>query len=340
MEQADAAAASGGDRRRRVTAAAVTLARGVAMGVVELVPGVSGGTMALVLGIYGDLINAIDATFAWIGRWLRRLLPGAATRARAGRAPAPGRTPPVSFLALLAIGMAAALLAGSHLVTELLRTARGPTYAFFCGLVLASVATPWRLMERRGPVEIAVILCAAAVSFLASGLRAAESGAPGLPFLLLSGALAVAVLVLPGVSGSFVLLALGSYGYVIERVRGLTAGEIGESALPLAVFGVGLVAGLATATRLISWLLARHRSLTLAALTGLMLGSLRALAPFYRDGQTVPLREVGTLGVELLPLAAAAAAGAGVVILMSRAARRGGTGGGAEDRRSIRLTTG
>lgn len=318
MEQADAAAASGGDRRRRVTAAAVTLARGVAMGVVELVPGVSGGTMALVLGIYGDLINAIDATFAWIGRWLRRLLPGS------GRAPARSRTPPVSFLALLAVGMAAALLAGSHLVTELLRTARGPTYAFFCGLVLASVATPWRLMERRGPVEIAVILCAAAVSFLASGLRAAESGAPGLPFLLLSGALAVAVLVLPGVSGSFVLLALGSYGYVIERVRGLTAGEIGESALPLAVFGVGLVAGLATATRLISWLLARHRSLTLAALTGLMLGSLRALAPFYRDGQTVPLREVGTLGVELLPLAAAAAAGAGVVILMSRAARRGG----------------
>lgn len=318
MEQADAAAASGGDRRRRVTAAAVTLARGVAMGVVELVPGVSGGTMALVLGIYGDLINAIDATFAWIGRWLRRLLPGS------GRAPARSRTPPVSFLALLAVGMAAALLAGSHLVTELLRTARGPTYAFFCGLVLASVATPWRLMERRGPVEIAVILCAAAVSFLASGLRAAESGAPGLPFLLLSGALAVAVLVLPGVSGSFVLLALGSYGYLIERVRGLTAGEIGESALPLAVFGVGLVAGLATATRLISWLLARHRSLTLAALTGLMLGSLRALAPFYRDGQTVPLREVGTLGVELLPLAAAAAAGAGVVILMSRAARRGG----------------
>lgn len=318
MEQADAAAATGGDRRRRVTAAAVTLARGVAMGVVELVPGVSGGTMALVLGIYGDLINAIDATFAWIGRWLRRLLPGS------DRAPAPGRTPPVSFLALLAVGMAAALLAGSHLVTELLRTARGPTYAFFCGLVLASVATPWRLMERRGPVEIAVILCAAAVSFLASGLRAAESGAPGLPFLLLSGALAVAVLVLPGVSGSFVLLALGSYGYVIERVRGLTAGEIGESALPLAVFGVGLVAGLATATRLISWLLARHRSLTLAALTGLMLGSLRALAPFYRDGQAVPLREVGTLGVELLPLAAAAAAGAGVVILMSRAARRGG----------------
>ena len=289
------------------------------MGVVELVPGVSGGTMALVLGIYGELINAVDSTFAWIGRGLRRLLPGARV---AGR----GVTPPFPFLALLLIGMAAAVLAGSHLVTELLTTAPGPTYAFFCGLVLASVATPWRLMERRGPAEVAVILCAAAASFLATGLRAAEAGTPTLPFLLVCGALAVAVLVLPGVSGSFVLLALGSYGYVIERVRGLTAGEIGDSVLPLAVFGIGVLLGLATVTRIISWLLTRHRSLTLAALTGLMLGSVRTLAPFYRDGQAVPLREVGTLGAEMVPLAVAAAAGAGVVIVMSRAVRRGGTG--------------
>ena len=287
------------------------------MGVVELVPGVSGGTMALVLGIYGELINAVDSTFAWIGRSLRRLLPGGARVA--GR----GDTPPFPFLALLLVGMSAAVLAGSHLVTELLSTAPGPTYAFFCGLVLASVATPWRLMERRGSAEVAVILCGAAVSFLATGLRAGEAGTPTLPFLLVSGALAVAVLVLPGVSGSFVLLALGSYGYVIGRVRGLTAGEIGDSVLPLAVFGIGVLLGLATVTRLISWLLTRHRSLTLAALTGLMLGSVRALAPFYRDGQAVPLREVGTMGVELVPLAIGAAAGAATVVLMSWAARPG-----------------
>lgn len=313
-------AGEGTPRPRGVAWASLTLVRGVAMGVVELVPGVSGGTMALVLGIYGELINAVDSTFAWIGRGLRRLLPGAARVA--GR----GDTPPFPFLALLLVGMAVAVLAGSHLVTELLTNAPGPTYAFFCGLVLASVATPWRLMERRGPAEVAVILCAAAASFLATGLRAAEAGTPTLPFLLVCGALAVAVLVLPGVSGSFVLLALGSYGYVIERVRGLTVGEIGDSILPLAVFGIGVLLGLATATRIISWLLTRHRSLTLAALTGLMLGSVRALLPFYRDGQAASLREVGTLGVELVPLAIAAAAGAGVVIVMSRAVRRGGTG--------------
>ena len=304
-------------RPRGVAWASLTLVRGMAMGVVELVPGVSGGTMALVLGIYGELINAVDGTFAWIGRGLRRLLPGG------GRAVGRGVTPPFPFLALLLIGMAAAVLAGSHLVTELLSTAPGPTYAFFCGLVLASVATPWRLMERRGPAEMAVILFAAAASFLASGLRAAEAGTPTLPFLLVCGALAVAVLVLPGVSGSFVLLALGSYGYVIERVRGLTAGEIGDSILPLAVFGIGVVLGLATVTRLISWLLARHRSLTLAALSGLMLGAVRALLPFFRDGQAVPLREVATLGVELVPLAIAAAAGAAAVVLLSWAARPG-----------------
>ena len=294
------------------------------MGVVELVPGVSGGTMALVLGIYGELINAIDATFAWIGQGLRRLLRGG-SRAAVG-----GAAPPFSFLALLVAGMSVALLAGSHLVTELLDTAPGPTYAFFCGLVLASVATPWRLMERRGPVEVIVILCAGVVSFFASGLRAAEPGTPGLPLLLVSGALAVAVLVLPGVSGSFVLLALGSYEYVIERVRGLTAGEVADSALPLAVLGIGVVIGLATVTRLVSWLLARHRSLTLAALSGLMLGSLRALMPFFRDGQAVPLREVGTLGVELVPLAIAAAAGAATVVLLSWAAR-------SDKRRSARV---
>ena len=316
MGSGNAGTAGRGDERPRGVAwVSLTLFRGVAMGVVELVPGVSGGTMALVLGIYGELIGAIDAVFAWIGRLLRRLLPGH------GRSAARVAVPPVSFLVLLAIGMAAALLAGSHLVTRLLDSARGPTYAFFCGLVLASVATPWRLMERRGPAEVAVILCAAAASFLATGLRAAEAGTPTLPFLLVCGALAVAVLVLPGVSGSFVLLALGSYGYVIERVRGLTAGEIGDSALPLAVFGIGVVLGLATVTRLISRLLARHRSLTLAALTGLMLGSVRALLPFYRDGQAVPLREAATLGGELALLAVAAAAGAATVVLLSWAAR-------------------
>ena len=311
-----AAAGDGVHRPHRFVWMALTLARGVAMGVVELIPGVSGGTMALVLGIYGELIHAIDATFARIGQGLRRLLRGG-SRAAVG-----GAAPPLSFLALLVAGMSVALLSGSHLVTALLDTAPGPTYAFFCGLVLASVATPWRLMERRGAAEVAVILCAAAASFLATGLRAAEAGTPSLPFLLVCGALAVAVLVLPGVSGSFVLLALGSYGYVIGRVRGLTAGEIGDSLLPLAVFGIGVLLGLATVTRLISWLLTRHRSLTLAALTGLMLGSVRALAPFYRDGQAVPLREVG-MGVELLPLAIAAAAGAATVILLSWAARAG-----------------
>lgn len=300
------------DRLRGMLA---TLAKGVAMGVVEIVPGVSGGTMALILGIYGELIGAIDATFAWIGRALRRLLPGLVGSV------APRDAPPVAFLVLLGIGMAAAVLAGSHLVDKLLSTARGPTYAFFCGIVLASVATPLRLMERRGAGELSLILIGAVASFLATGLSAGAVREPGLAFLLLSGVVAVAVLVLPGVSGSFVLLAMGSYNYVIERVRGVTAGELAESGLPLIVFSLGMVLGMLTAARLVSWMLARYQSLTLAVLTGLMLGSLRALWPFLRDGDEVPLGEVGTLGMELLPLAVAAAAGAAVVIVLARASR-------------------
>ena len=290
------------------------------MGIVEIIPGVSGGTMALVLGIYGKMIKGINATFGWAGHWLRRLFLGKNAGVNHDF------SPPFAFLTLVVTGMVASLLAGSHLITKLLSTAPGPTYAFFFGLVLASVATPWRLMERHGPAEVTVILLASAVSFLANGLRTAEVLAPTLPFLLVSGVVAVAVLMLPGVSGSFVLLALGSYGYLIERVRGLTAGEISESVLPLAVFGIGVILGLATATRFISWLLTRHRSLTLAALSGLMLGSLRALMPFYQDGQTVPLREVLTQEVEITPIAIAAVAGVGVVVVLSRVARRGMTG--------------
>ena len=124
-DMSGAAAGDGVHRPHRFVWMALTLARGAAMGVVELIPGVSGGTMALVLGIYGELIHAIDATFAWIGQGLRRLLRGG-SRAAVG-----GAAPPLSFLALLVAGMSVALLSGSHLVTALLDTAPGPTYAFF-----------------------------------------------------------------------------------------------------------------------------------------------------------------------------------------------------------------
>ena len=91
--------------------------------------------------------------------------------------------------------------------------------------------------------------------------------------LLLSGALSVVVLVLPGVSGSFVLLALGSYTYIIDQLRGVTSGQLTEAILPLTVFAFGMLIGLATVARLISILFARYQSQTLAALSGLMLGS-------------------------------------------------------------------
>lgn len=298
----------------RVRKELTTLARGVVMGVVELVPGVSGGTMALMLGIYGELIDAINATFAWIGGALRRMIMGSRGSLR------PVKAPPVLFLSLLTVGMAVALLFGSHLVSELLRSARGLTYSFFCGLVLASIVTPLRLMERRGVREAALIVAGAVASFVATGLAAGVESEPGFPLLLLSGALAVVVLVLPGVSGSFVLIALGSYGYIVDRLRGVTAGELAESVLPLATCVLGMALGLVTVTRVISFLFARYRSLTLAVLTGLMVGSLRALWPFFLDGESVPLSEVGKLGVGLLPLTVAAVAGAATVLLLSWAA--------------------
>ena len=302
----------------RIFVAIKTLAHGVAMGLVELIPGVSGGTMALILGIYSDLIRAIDSTFSWIGNSLRCLVSVSKRPTR------PKEAPPFLFLFLLVVGMAAALLSGSHIVSELLRSVRGLTYAFFFGLVLASVTTPLRLMKRRGMREALIVVTGAVVSFVVTGLAAGVEREPGLPLLLLSGALSVVVLVLPGVSGSFVLLSLGSYSYVVDQLRGVTSGELTEAVLPLATFALGMVIGLATVVRLISFLFARYQSLTLAALSGLMLGSLRALWPFFIDGKHLSITELGSIGVGIIPLIAMTAAGASTILVLTRVVRRQG----------------
>ena len=293
-----------------------TLAHGVAMGLVELIPGVSGGTMALILGIYSDLIRAIDATFVWIVASLRRLV------SVSKGPPRPTEVPPLLFLLLLVLGMASALLAGSHIVGELLRSLRGLTYAFFFGLVLASVATPLRLMKRRGMREALIFVAGIVVSFMATGFAAGVEREPGFPLLLLSGALSVVVLVLPGVSGSFVLLALGSYTYIIDQLRGVTSGQLTEAILPLTVFAFGMLIGLATVARLISILFARYQSQTLAALSGLMLGSLRSLWPFFLDGKPLPFSEVGSIGLGIIPLIVLAVVGASLVLILARVVRK------------------
>ncbi len=315
------------------------------LGVVELVPGVSAGTLALILGIYERLIGTL-ASLVELARAL--LLPGRGAGAAGGRrarvAAAWGAVP-WRFALVLGAGMVGAPLLFSYPVGAVLDTAPGLALAFFCGVVLVAVVLPLRAVGRWRLPQAAALALAATAAVVLLGLPAPTAGEPPLWFLALSGSIAASVMVLPGVSGAFVLLVLGPYPYVIDLIRGLTQGA--PRLLPLFVFQAGVLFGLGAVSKLLTWLLRRARGVTLAALSGLMLGSLRRLWPFLALppgglGEDVSLQEVprvppaelgqvpaGELTAVLLAaLAGAALAGVGVAAALRHPAAAAGHPGG------------
>ena len=322
-----------------------TLLRGIGMGIVELVPGVSAGTLALILGIYARLVAALAALVEVVRALL--LPPRNGGGGRWARVAAAWGAVPWRFVLVLGAGMVSAPLLFSHPVGALLDAAPGLALAFFCGVVPVAVVLPLRAVGRwRLPQAAALLLAAAAAVFLL-GLPVRAAAEPALWFLGLSGAIAAAVMVLPGVSGAFVLLVLGPYPYLIDLIRDLTRGT--PQLLPLIVFEVGVLLGLGTVSKLLTWLLRRARGVTMAALSGLMLGSLRRLWPFLAfpagaDAGSIPLNavpkvppaELGQLpagelaAVLLAALAGAALAAVGVAFAL-RQARSAAAGPDAED---------
>ena len=265
----------------RWRADAATLLRGAALGVVELVPGVSAGTLALLLGIYERLVAGlaalVDAVRAQLDA-VRASLAGGRGAERKLAAAAAWDAVPWRFLIVLGVGMALAPVLFSHAVGAVLEAVPGPALAFFCGVVLVAVALPLRAVGHWRLPQVAALLAAGAAAVVLLGLPVGAAGVPELWFLALCGVVAAAVMVLPGVSGAFVLLVLGPYPYLIDVARSLTGPA--PQPLPLVVFMLGALVGLAVVSRALTWLLQRAHGVTLAALSGLMLGSLRRLWPF------------------------------------------------------------
>jgi putative membrane protein len=293
-----------------------TFLRGVAMGAADVVPGVSGGTMALVLGVYERLVKALRAvTGSAPWRALRR--GGLREALRAADA---------GFLLPLVAGIAVAVLSLAHVIQVALVEQRVLLYAGFTGLVAASVVVVARQVRDRRPVTLLVAAGATVATFVLLGLPPAAAPTETY-FLVVSGAVGICALVLPGVSGAFLLVLLGQYETVLAAITRLDLRV-------LAPFAAGAVVGLATIARVLDALLRRARALTLAALAGAMLGSLRRLWPWTRpfdaDGvvgppgvvapdapRTVPVWPSEALGPEgwatALIVAVAAAALVGVL---------------------------
>ena len=236
-------------------------AKGLAMGLADLVPGVSGGTIAFISGIYDELV----ATIAGLDRALLRTLRehGLAGAWRAGN---------LSFLAVLAAGILTSVVGFAGLLHWLLANRPVELWAFFFGLVAVSVPLVARRVGDRGSTLWALgaagTALAAAVTSLPPLVR---SDAP--LFLAGAAALAACAMILPGISGSLILLILGAYAPVIGALRGLDP-------IRIAAVGLGVVIGLLAVSRILRRLLARRRAATLSFLTGFLLGSLNALWPW------------------------------------------------------------
>ena len=241
--------------------------KGMGMGMAEVVPGVSGGTIAFVTGIYERLLESITAVGPDLLAAYRRGGVGEAWTTLQG-----------PFLLNLVVGMLLGLVIGVFAITYLIEAFPPVVWAFFFGLILASawyigrMVKPWSV----GEVAALVVGCAIALGIV---LGTPAQGSTSLLFVFVSGAIAISALLLPGVSGSFILLLMGMYGYVVPSVKELLSGNL--DALPVvAVFALGCLTGLVTFSRVLKYLFERFPQPTLALLTGFMLGSLYKLWPW------------------------------------------------------------
>ena len=240
------------------------VARGVLMGAADVVPGVSGGTVALLLGIYTRLIDTVRSGAGVLGALLRGKW--GETRDRLWRFD-------WWFAVPLVVGIVVAVATLSSVIDELLSDEPEAMAGLFFGLVAASVVVAWQIMNRPGIGLALGALAVGGLFFWLLGLQSGPVADPSALVLLGSGTVAVSAMLLPGISGAFVLLMIGVYPAAIGAVDD-------RSWADLAALGIGAVVGLALFSNLIGRVLDRWHDPTLAVMVGLLLGSLRVLWPW------------------------------------------------------------
>lgn len=236
-------------------------ARGFAMGASDVVPGVSGGTMAFILGIYDELlesISAVDLSF------VRRIVTFKWRDAL--------NDFPWQFLVAVALGILTAVLTMASALHWALETYPVYVWAFFFGLIVASIIAVRKRVQVWNIVNISATIIATLGAYVLVGLTPSET--PHTPLLLfLSGAFAICAMILPGISGAFILVLLGKYAYVLAAVKNFDLVTVG-------LVGFGAVVGLLAFVRFLRWLLHKNHDLVVAILTGFMIGSLRKVWPW------------------------------------------------------------
>lgn len=323
------------------------IVKGFLIGLANIIPGVSGGTFALILGIYERLIRALHNIGA---KTVQRLLAVVMLKKAAiSNAVLELRRIDFGFLALLGIGAAIAVVATSKLIIYLLNEQHDPTYGFFSGLILASIAIPAKLLKGFGWKELIALIAAVTLTIALSmsigekslekqkhkqSLEVKESSelvsneavvvnrrsVGKLAYLFLSGVFATSAMILPGISGAFVLLLFGSYFDILSAITN-------RDLFVLLIFAAGCGIGLLTFTRLLNYVFEHFYDLTISFLIGLMVGSLYGLWPFRNyeivGSERIDLAHIiPKVNVNLLITSAAFLVGVFFILLFSRFEKR------------------
>lgn len=237
--------------------------KGIAMGSADVVPGVSGGTIAFITGIYEELINSIKSINFSNGKLLLQ-----------GKFKNFWSAVNGSFLLILVGGILLSLFSLARLISYALANHPIPLWSFFFGLIIISSVIILRHINKWNWGIVIGLIAGISIAFYITS-EAPTSLPNGLFFVFLAGAIAICAMILPGISGSFILILLGKYEYIINAVRNINIPD-------LIVFAVGCIAGLLAFSRLISWTLQKFHNLTIAVLSGFMIGSLNKIWPWKK----------------------------------------------------------
>jgi len=236
--------------------------KGMAMGAADVVPGVSGGTIAFISGIYEELLSTISGINLSVLQTLKsKGLKAAWVQVNA------------NFLVALFLGIFISVVSLAKIISSLLNSKPILVWSFFFGLVLASILYIVKQIERWRIQEIATLILACLVAYYITIAEPLVNEEASLLFLFLSGALAICAMILPGISGAFILVLLGAYETILNAVHARDLQTIG-------VVGAGTIVGLLSFSKVLKWLFLNYKSITLAGLTGFVLGSLNKIWPW------------------------------------------------------------
>lgn len=243
------------------------------MGAADIVPGVSGGTVALIVGVYERLVNAISqCNTKFIKLLVARKWKDAADHID------------LKFVLALGTGIATGIVGLASLMNYLLTNEMSLTFAAFSGMILASSLLVARQISAWRIEHAGVLLAGICIALRLVTLPALQNPPDTLWYMFICGMIGITAMILPGISGAFILLLLSRYHFITESIKGALHGELSvEIVLSLGVFALGCLTGLLSFSRVLKWLLAKHHDVTMAMLCGFMLGSLYKLWPFQRD---------------------------------------------------------